>query len=179
MGWALCGGVVACATAYPSTFLGWALCNGSVACTIAWLRTFGVGVVRQFDCLRYRLAAHVLGLGVCDGTVACAIAWPLTFCAERRATTRLPAPLSWPHTFEPGRCATIRLPAPLPWPRTFGAGRCATIRLFALPLTRARFWAERGVRRFGCLRHYLGRVRSGLCVVPRFSCPRGYVAVYA
>ena len=91
MGWALCGGVVACAIAYPSTFLGWALCNGSVACTIAWLRTFGVGVVRQFDCLRYRLAAHVLGLGVCDDTVACAIAWPLTFWGWAYATIRLPA----------------------------------------------------------------------------------------
>ena len=131
----------------PEHVCGWALCGGPVACAIAWPLTFGVEL-----CAAVRLPALLLGrarfgLSVCDDTVACAITWPLTFCAKRRATTRLPAPLPWSRTFLVGRCTAIRLPAPLPWSRTFGAWRCTAVRLPA-PLPWPRTFGA-GPRTFG------------------------------
>lgn len=178
MGWALCGGVVACAIAWPLTFGVERYAAVRLSALSLGRARFVLSVVRRFGCPRYYLPEHVCGWALCGGSVA-------------RATT-------YQSTFWVGHCAAIRLPAPLPWSRTFGTGRCATIRLSALPLTRARLglgvvprfgcprhYLDRArlwlgvVPRFGCLRHYLGRARLGLGVVPRFSCPRGYVAACA
>ena len=94
MEWALCGGVVACAIAWPLTFGVERYAAVRLSALSLGRARFVLSVVRRFGCPRYYLPEHVCGWALCGGSVA-------------RATT-------YQSTFWVGHCAAIRLPAPLP-----------------------------------------------------------------
>lgn len=107
----MCGGVVACAIAWPLTFGVERYATIRLPALLLTRARLWLGIVRRFGCPRHYLPAHVLGWVLCGGSVACATTltahvWGWALCDDTvvRAT-------AYPRTFWTVRCSAIQLPA--------------------------------------------------------------------